>query len=130
MGKISNMVHAIEFVNADDLFWQLDGLMNTDGEFGGDRRCYHVQNLKLVDKTHALVYFEEDFNVVRVDFIYNGEEITLYESPYSEIFLSYQEIQLMNDLGIVELEDREYSIEDIKYCIDECGVRCVEIYLN
>ena len=130
MGKISNMVHAIEFVNADDLFWQLDGLMNTDGEFGGDRRCYHVKNLKLVDKTHALVYFEEDFNVVRVDFIYNGEEITLYESPYSEIFLSYQEIQLMNDLGIVELEDREYSIEDIKYCIDECGVRCVEIYLN
>ena len=130
MGKISNMVHAIEFANADDLFWQLDDLMNTDGELGGDRRCYHVQNLKLVDKTHALVYFEEDFNVVRVEFIYNGEEIHLSESPYIETILSYQEIQFMNETGIVVLEDREYSIEDIKYCIDECGVRYVQICLN
>ena len=64
MGKISNMVHTIEFVNADDLFWQLDGLMNTDGEFGGDRRGYHVQNLKLVDKTHALVYFEQSVRMI------------------------------------------------------------------
>ena len=130
MGKICNMVKTIEFASADDLFWQLDELMNTDGEIGEDSRNYHVQNLQLVDKTHALVYFEEDFNVVRVEFIYNGDEIYLSESPYMETILSYQEIQFMNETGIVVLEDREYSIEDIKYCIDECGVRYVQIYLN
>ena len=129
MGKICNMVKIIEFASADDLFWQLDRLMNTDGEIGEDSRNNHVQNLQLVDKTHALVYFEEDFNVVRVEFIYNGEEIHLSESPYMETILSYQEIQFMNETGIIVLEDREYSIEDIKYCIDECGVRYVQIYL-
>lgn len=130
MGKICNMVKIIEFASADDLFWQLDELMNTDGEIGEDSRNYHVQNLQLVDKTHALVYLEEDFNVVRVEFIYNGDEIYLSESPYMETILSYQEIQFMNETGIIILEDREYSIEDIKYCIDECGVRYVQIYLN
>ena len=36
----------------------------------------------------------------------------------------------MNEFGTVALEDIEYDIEEIKYCIDECGVRYVEIILS
>lgn len=63
-------------------------------------------------------------------FLFNGEEVYLSENPYSETFFSYQEVQLMNELGTVALEDIEYDIEEIKYCIDECGVRYVEIILS
>lgn len=91
---------------------------------------HRVQDLKLIDENHALVYLEEDFTLVRVHFLFNGEEVYLSENPYSETFFSYQEVQLMNELGTVALEDIEYDIEEIKYCIDECGVRYVEIILS
>lgn len=62
------MVKVVKFRNEDDLYSILDDFMNTDGELGGDRRCYRVQDLKLIDENHALVYFEEDFTLVRVHF--------------------------------------------------------------
>lgn len=130
MGKVCNMVKVVKFRNENDLYSILDDFMNTDGELGGDRRCYRVQDLKLIDENHALVYLEEDFTLVRVHFLFNGEEVYLSENPYSETFFSYQEVQLMNELGTVALEDMEYDIEEIKYCIDECGVRYVEIILS
>lgn len=64
MGKVCNMVKVVKFRNADDLYSILDELMNTDEELSGDRRCYRVQDLKLIDEKYALVYLEEDFNIV------------------------------------------------------------------
>lgn len=131
MSKICNMVKVIEFENPEGgLYYELDKLMNTNGESDGARRCYRVTDIKLIDKNHALVYFEEDFNIVRVRFVFNGEEIHLTENPYSETFFSYQEIDLMNHLGIVTLEDTEYDIEELRYCIDEYAVRYVEVILS
>lgn len=129
MAKISNVVRMITFTSEEDLWKSLDKVMQSYSN-DSDRRCYRVKDLKLIDKTHALVYFEEDLESVRVHFFYCDNEIIPSESPYESLFFSYKEVELMNTLGIVTISDTEYGIEDIKYCIDEFGVRFIEICLN
>lgn len=129
MAKISNVVRMITFTSEEDLWKSLDKVMQSYSN-DSDQRCYRVKDLKLIDKTHALVYLEEDLESVRVHFFYCDNEIIPSESPYESLFFSYKEVELMNTLGIVTISDTEYGIEDIKYCIDEFGVRFIEICLN
>lgn len=129
MRNIRNKVELVEFTSPDELYRKLEEVMCTNGELNGNKRFYYVQDIKLMDDSHALVSLEEDCSVIQVDFTFNGKKIKISENPYSEVFLPHQDIQLMNETGMVLLDGTEYAIEDLKYCIDKCGVH-VEITLN
>ena len=129
MAKINNAVRVIEFENEREFYYKIqeDLISYIDDP---DSRCYKVKNIQMVDKTHALVYFEEDLNVIMVKFFFNGDEVIVQEAPVLVPYYSIQEISLINDLGYITINDTEYEIEEVKYMVSEYGVRYAEIYLN
>lgn len=131
MAKINNIVRLVHFTSENDLYYQIDKEMNTDGEDGGDTRCYRIKDINLIDEHNALVYFEEDLSVIKVHFFdTDGAEVHLTESPHTEEYMSYDEINLLNELGTICIADGEYDIEDIKFCLDCFGARSVNIYIS
>ena len=78
-------------------------------------------------------------NAVRVIEFENEEQfyykiendlISYMGDPDARCYYSIQEISLINELGYITINDMEYEIEEIKYVVDEYGVRYAEIYLN
>lgn len=130
MGKINNIVRVVQFEKDTDLYFNIDRLMSSDGERWKVSKPYRVKNINLIDNSHALVYLEEDLSVVQVHFFYDGVEIIPEDEPHSEEYLSYDEVNLINELGSVTIEDKEYDVEEIKFSINSYGTRCVNIYLN
>ena len=129
MAKINNAVRVIEFENEEQFYYKIENdLISYMGD--PDARCYKVKNIQIIDETHALVYFEEDLNIIMVKFFSNGEEVIIQEAPDLVPYYSIQEISLINDLGYITINDMEYEIEEIKYVVSEYGVRYAEIYLN
>lgn len=129
MAKINNAVRMVEFENEEQFYCKVqDDLTSCIDE--PDSRCYKVKNIQMIDKTHALVYFEEDLNTIMVRFFSNGEEIIVQGAPDLVSYYSIQEVSLINDLGYVTINNTEYEIEEIKYAVNEYGVRYTEIYLN
>ena len=102
MAKINNAVRVIEFENEREFYYKIqeDLISYIDDP---DSRCYKVKNIQMVDKTHALVYFEEDLNVIMVKFFFNGEEVIVQEAPVLVPCYSIQEISLINDLGYITI---------------------------
>lgn len=129
MAKINNVVRIIEFNTEREFYCKIqDDLISYMGE--PDSRCYKVKNIQMIDETHALVYFEEDLNTIMVKFFCNGEEVTIQESPDFVPYYSIQEISLINELGNITINGKEYDIEEIEYVVDDYGVRYAEIYLD
>lgn len=132
MGKINNVVKIMEFKDDMDLYNQIDRYMSTDREgYWRINKPYKVTNINLIDEHKALVYLEEDLNVLQVHFFNaNGEELLPEDEPHTEEFLTYQEVQLISELGSIKFDETEYDVEDIKYEINSYGTRCINIYLN
>ena len=133
MGKINNVVKIIEFKDDMDLYNQIDMYMSTDRErHWRINKPYKVTSINLINEHKALVYLEEDLNVLQVHFFNssNGEELLPEDEPHTEEFLTYQEVQLISELGSIKFDDTEYDVEDIKYEINSYGTRCINIYLN
>ena len=130
MGKINNIVRVVQFEKDTDLYFNIDRLMSSDGERWKVSKPYRVKNINLIDNSHALVYLEEDLSVVQVHFFYDRVEIIPEDEPHTEEYLSYDEVNLINELGSVTIEDKEYDVEEIKFSINSYGTRCVNIYLN
>lgn len=129
MAKVNNVVRIIEFGNESEFYYTVQNdLISYIDE--SDSRCYKVKNIQMIDKTHALVYFEEDLNIVMVKFFFNGKELYVKEVPELISYYSIQEISLMNDLGLITINNTEYDIEEIRYVVNDYGVRHAEIYLN
>lgn len=129
MAKINNVVRIIEFSNEREFYSKIQqDLISYIEE--PDSRCYKLKNIQMIDETHALVYFEEDLNIIMVKFFFNGEEVIVQEAPDLVPYYSIQEISLINDLGYITINDMEYEIEEIKYVVNEYGVRYADIYLN
>lgn len=129
MAKVNNAVRVIEFTNESEFYYRIENdLVSYIDE--PDARCCKVKNIQMIDETHALVYFEEDLNMVMAKFFSDGEEVIVQEAPDLIPFYSLQEISLINDLGLITINNREYDVEDIKYVVDDYGVRHVEFYLN
>lgn len=129
MAKINNVVRIINFDSEREFYRKVqDDLTSYMGD--PDARCYKVKNIQMLDETHALVYFEEDLNIIMVKFFSNGEEVIIQEAPDLISYYSIPEISLINELGYITINDMEYEIEEIKYVVDEYGVRYAEIYLN
>ncbi len=129
MAKVNNVVRIIEFGNESEFYYMVqDDLISYIDE--SDSRCYKVKNIQMIDETHALVYFEEDLNIVMVKFFFNRKEVYIQEAPELISYYSIQEISLMNDLGLITINNTEYDIEEIRYVVDNYGVRHAEIYLN
>lgn len=123
------MVRIIEFGNESEFYYTVQNdLISYIDE--SDSRCYKVKNIQMIDETHALVYFEEDLNIVMVKFFFNGKELYVKEAPELISYYSIQEISLMNDLGLITINNTEYDIEEIRYVVNDYGVRHAEIYLN
>ena len=68
MGKINNVVKMIEFSNEDDLYSQIDDLTNTDYQSDELDKPYVVTSINLISEKKALVYLQEDLNVLPVHF--------------------------------------------------------------
>lgn len=130
MGKINNIVKMIEFKDDLDLYSKLDQWMSSDYDRFNTSKPYKVTSINLIEEHKALVYFEEDLSVVQVHFFYGEKEILPEDEPHTEEYLTYNEIELINELGSVTIEEREYDVEEIKYSINSFGTRSVNIYLN
>ncbi len=129
MAKINNVVRIIEFNNEDEFYYQIENdLISYIDE--PDSRCYKLKNIQMLDETHALVYFEEDLNIIMVKFFSNGEEVYIEEAPDQIPYYSIQEISLINELGVITINEKECDVEEIRYAVDDYGVRYAEIYLN
>lgn len=129
MAKINNVVRIINFDSEREFYRKVqDDLTSYIDE--PDSRCYKLKNIQMIDETHALVYFEEDLNIIMVKFFFNGEEVIIQEAPDLVPYYSIKEISLINDLGYITINDTEYEIEEVKYMVSEYGVRNAEIYLN
>ena len=133
MGKINNVVKVIEFSNEDDLYSQIDDLTNTDYQSDELDKPYVVTSINLISGKKALVYLQEDLNVLPVHFFYchNNmvDEIVPSEEPHNEEFMSIQEINLARDLGSIIIEDKEYEIDEAHFSMNAYGTRCVNFYL-
>ena len=129
MAKVNNAVRIVEFETEHDLYAALENDLVSYFD-DPDSRCYKLKNIQLLDRNHAILYFEEDMNTVMVRFIYNKEVLSIDEAPYSINYFSLQEISLLDELGLVTIGDTEYEIENIEYVVDFYGVRHADIYLN
>lgn len=129
MAKINHAVRIVKFETESDLYAQMEkDLVSCNDE--PDSRCYKLKNIQMLDENHAILYFEEDINVIMVRFIHNGEILDMKEAPDDISYLSIQELSLLDSLGAMIIEDTEYDIEEIKYVMDSYGVRHADIYLN
>ena len=129
MAKINNVVRIIEFNNEDEFYYQIENDLTSYID-EPDSRCYKLKNIQMLDETHALVYFEEDLNIIMVKFFSNGEEVYIEEAPDQIHYYSIQEISLINELGVITINEKECDVEEIRYVVDDYGVRYAEIYLN
>lgn len=129
MAKINNVVRIIEFNNEDEFYYQIENDLTSYID-EPDSRCYKLKNIQMLDETHALVYFEEDLNIIMVKFFFNGEEVIIEEAPDQIPYYSIQEISLINELGVITINEKECDVEEIRYVVDDYGVRYAEIYLN
>lgn len=130
MAKINNAVRIVEFETESDLYYQLENDLTSNFD-EPDSRCYRLKNIQLLDRTHAILYFEEDVNTIKVRFISNGEVLTTEDSLDDEVnYFSVQEILLIDELGIITIGDIAYEVEEIEYVMDFYGVRHADIYLN
>lgn len=130
MAKINNAVRIVEFETESDLYYQLENDLTSCFD-EPDSRCYRLKNIQLLDRTHAILYFEEDVNTIMVRFISNGEVLTTEDSLDDEAnYFSIQEISLLDELGIVTIGDMAYEIDEIEYTMDFNGIRHADIYLN
>ena len=129
MAKINNVVRIIEFNNEDEFYYQIENDLTSYID-EPDSRCYKLKNIQMLDETHALVYFEEDLNIIMVKFFFNGEEVIIEEAPDQIPYYSIQEISLINELGVITINEKECDVEEIRYVVDDYGVRYAEIYLS
>ena len=129
MAKINTVVRIIEFNNEDEFYYQIENDLTSYID-EPDSRCYKLKNIQMLDETHALVYFEEDLNIIMVKFFSNGEEVYIEEAPDQIPYYSIQEISLINELGVITINEKECDVEEIRYVVDDYGVRYAEIYLN
>lgn len=132
MGKINNVVKIVDFTDDMDLYNQIDKYMNTDFEKRWRiSKPYRIQSINLIDEHRALVYLEEELNVLQVHFFDSkGNELLPEDEPHTEEFLTYEEVQLISDLGSVRFDETDYDVEEIKYEINSFGTRCINIYLS
>lgn len=129
MAKVNNAVRIVEFETEHDLYAALEKDLVSYFD-DPDSRCYKLKNIQLLDRNHAILYFEEDLNTIMVRFIYNKAVLSIDEAPYSIDYFSLQEISLLDELGLVTIGDTEYQIEEIEYVVDAYGVRHADIYLS
>ncbi len=127
MAKINNVVRIIEFSNEREFYSKIqEDLISYMDE--PDSRCYKLKNIQLMDENHAILYFEEDINTIMVRFIYNKEVLHMEEAPDEISYFTIQEISLLNELGMVTIDDTTYDIEEIEYVMNMYGVRHADIY--
>ncbi len=84
MAKINNAVRIVEFETESDLYYRLENDLTSCFD-EPDSRCYRLRNIQLLDRTHAILYFEEDVNTIMVRFISNGEVLTTEDSLDDEV---------------------------------------------
>lgn len=65
MAKINNAVRIVEFETESNLYSQMENdLASSFNE--PDSRCYKLKDIQILDKNHAILYFEEDINTIMV----------------------------------------------------------------
>lgn len=129
MAKINSVVRIIEFNSERELYIKIqDDLTSYLDE--PDSRCYKLKDIQMIDDTHVLAYFEEDLDTIMVKFFFNGEEVYVEEAPDQIQYYSIQEISLINELGLIKINDKEYDVEEVRCIVNDYGVRYAEIHLD
>lgn len=128
MAKIDNVVRIVEFESENGLYSQMENDLNIyfNEEYS---KCLKLKNFHLIDRNHAILYFEEDPDIIMARFNFNGEVLDVEGIPGINFF-SLQEISLIDSLGTIDIGGKEYDIEKIEYTVDLFGSRHVDIYLS
>lgn len=128
MAKIDNIVRIVEFESENGLYSQMENDLNIyfNEEYS---KCLKLKNFHLIDRNHAILYFEEDPDIIMARFNFNGEVLDVEGIPGINFF-SLQEISLIDSLGTIDIGGKEYDIEKIEYTVDLFGSRHVDIYLS
>lgn len=130
MAKVNNAVRIVEFETESDLYFHLENDL-VSYFHDHDSKCYKLKNIQLLDRNHAILYFEEDMNTIMVRFVQaNGEVLSVDDAPDEISYFSIEELTFMDNLGVVTIGDTEYEIENIEYVIDMYGVRHADVFLN
>ena len=128
MAKINNAVRIVSFSDENELYRKMEKeLVSCFGE--EDARCYRLKNLDMLDKNHAILYFEEDMEKIMVKFMKNGE-LLRFEDTLDDInYFFINELKLIDELGTVTICEKEYEVDEIKYEITSDGCRFATVFL-
>ncbi len=128
MAKIDNIVRIVEFESENGLYSQMENDLNIyfNEEYS---KCLKLKNFHLIDRNHAILYFEEDPDIIMARFNFNGEVLDVEGIPGINFFC-LQEISLIDSLGTINIGDTEYGIEKIEYAVGLYGSKHVDIYLG
>ena len=128
MAKINNIVRLVHFTSENDLYYQIDKEMNTDGEDGGDTRCYRIKDINLIDEENALVYFEEDLSVVKVHFF----DVMGKEVKFEEKLKKLENIVNELESGEIDLDESIEKYKEAMNLVKECDskLKSVEEQVN
>lgn len=94
-----------------------------------DTRCYRLKQIEMLDKNHAILYFEEDLDKILVRFMRDGEILRLADALDDINYFSINELKLMNELGTVTICENEYEVEELRYEITSDGCRFATVFL-
>ena len=59
--------------------------------------------------------------------MFDGEEIRFPDSPRREVFLTMDEVKMIDQNGELMLCDKAYEVQSVVFCIDKAGIPFIEI---
>lgn len=130
MSKLDNIVGKVTFDNMDDLYWQLDKLLETNPKYDGKNLT--LKHIQILDEHNAFVYLEEDANTIMVQLIDSDGNSLLHDDgdyPFDYIVMSFEELRYILDGEEITYEGETYQVRDDVYCMTSNGGRYVRLYL-
>lgn len=128
MAKINNAVRIVSFFDENELYEKVE--REVVSYFSDDdTRCYRLKQMEMLDKNHAILYFEEDLDKIMVRFMRDGEILRLADALDDINYFSFNELKLMNELGTVTICENEYEVEELRYEITSDGCRFATVFL-
>lgn len=122
MAKINNAVRIVSFFDENELYEKVE--REVVSYFSDDdTRCYRLKQMEMLDKNHAILYFEEDLDKIMVRFMRDGEILRLADALDDINYFSF------NELGTVTICENEYEVEELRYEITSDGCRFATVFL-
>lgn len=128
MGLNNMVVRTIEYQNDNELYMKLNQLM--EYRVGTAVQKMKVGQLQIIEDGKAMAYLELDESVVQVRFLFDGEEIRFPDSPRREVFMTMDEVKMIDQNGELMLCDKAYEVQSVVFCMDTAGIPFIDINIE